>query len=612
MARQKTLESMFASINKEEMELFVERDFDTLNTRLEVEKAMESEVVKRSVGRPKKEVEVVLLTPKVENIAKATSSKTKVRGNYTNWFLPSLWGPIYAAMRQHKNYTSTLRYLKLKYKEPGKSSSVYDDLSRGTLWDWFTSTGELREGVKTKIDNETPFSESCQHRYVLSKFPILQEEIIEMLQAHRDAGQPLFASSIRNRIRGLIRKKEPSLLEGEGKTTFRVSLAWTRDFIKCNLNWSYRAATGVARKLPSNWEEQGLKMTQRVAYLVKAHSLPPELVVNTDQTGIHLVPTGGTRTWAHKGSKHVLVHGVEDKRQITVSVSSSAAGNLLPFQLVFTGLTQRSLPPRNTGRIACEEGGWHLTCTNNHWSNLTTCQEFVEKILQPYRLQQVEVLKMNKESKLVWLIDCWSVHKSKEFILWVKENHPQILLIFVPANCTSIFQPADVILQRPFKHAFRQEFDSYTSDDIDKQLEDKAAKDVKIDTKMSTLKPLLCGWLFKAWAHVNKPQMIKIGWSQCGLLQAFDTSFQVQAMDENMKTPLFEADSNVVQEDNIDTDESIEKVMEDSLARVAEIATSNKNSSLSNLKSKARKRYVPATQTPQIFIRIIVLCFGIG
>jgi hypothetical protein len=56
MARQKTLESMFAPINKEEMKVFVEHDFDTLNTRLEVEKAMESEVVKQSVGRPKKDV----------------------------------------------------------------------------------------------------------------------------------------------------------------------------------------------------------------------------------------------------------------------------------------------------------------------------------------------------------------------------------------------------------------------------------------------------------------------------------------------------------------------------------------------------------------------------
>jgi hypothetical protein len=90
---------------------------------------------------------------------------------------------------------------------------------------------------------------------------------------------------------------------------------------------------------------------------MKAHSIPPKLVVNTDQTGIHLVPTRGVHTWALKGSKHVLVHGIEDKRQITVSVPLTIAGNLLPFQVVFIGLTQRSLPPRNNGQIGCEDAG---------------------------------------------------------------------------------------------------------------------------------------------------------------------------------------------------------------------------------------------------------------
>ena len=63
-----------------------------------------------------------------------------------------------------------------------------------------------------------------------------------------------------------------------------------------------------------------------------------------------------------------------------------------------------------------------------------------------------------------------------------------------------------------------------------------------------------------------------------------------------MKTPLFATESSVLQEeciekdDDIDTDETIDKVMQDSLARVAEISTCNKNSSMSTLKSMARKR----------------------
>jgi hypothetical protein len=39
--------------------------------------------------------------------------------------------------------------------------------------------------------------------------------------------------------------------------------------------------------------------------------------------------------WIEKGSKYVLVHRMEDKRQISCSVSSTVEGNLLSFQLIF-------------------------------------------------------------------------------------------------------------------------------------------------------------------------------------------------------------------------------------------------------------------------------------
>jgi hypothetical protein len=41
-------------------------------------------------------------------------------------------------------------------------------------------------------------------------------------------------------------------------------------------------------------------MAYRVAYLIKTYSIPEELFVNIDQTGIHLVSTGGAYTWEKK------------------------------------------------------------------------------------------------------------------------------------------------------------------------------------------------------------------------------------------------------------------------------------------------------------------------
>jgi len=49
-------------------------------------------------------------------------------------------------------------------------------------------------------------------------------------------------------------------------------------------------ATIIASKMPTNCHEQGCNMACIIAHLVKLYSIPPCLMVNIDQIGIHLVP----------------------------------------------------------------------------------------------------------------------------------------------------------------------------------------------------------------------------------------------------------------------------------------------------------------------------------
>jgi hypothetical protein len=58
------------------------------------------------------------------------------------------------------------------------------------------------------------------------------------------------------------------------------------------------------------------------------YNIPPCLVVNTDQIGVHLLPIGGDQTWERKGAKHIQVLGIENKRQITTIVSTSTNGSM--------------------------------------------------------------------------------------------------------------------------------------------------------------------------------------------------------------------------------------------------------------------------------------------
>jgi hypothetical protein len=51
-------------------------------------------------------------------------------------------------------------------------------------------------------------------------------------------------------------------------------------------------------------------MNYRVTYLAKFYSISSFLVVNLDQTGIHLVPAAGDEIWDAKCTKDVKILGM--------------------------------------------------------------------------------------------------------------------------------------------------------------------------------------------------------------------------------------------------------------------------------------------------------------
>lgn len=119
-----------------------------------------------------------------------------------------------------------------------------------------------------------------------------------------------------------------------------------------------RAGTTVARKLPPNVEEVHELFIDRLAFLLR-HDLPsgvtmvteggervpvtmipPELVVNCDQGGIPPIAFSNS-TWAKVGVKDVPLAGLDDKRQMTAVLGSSATGKPLPLQVVMKGESDR-------------------------------------------------------------------------------------------------------------------------------------------------------------------------------------------------------------------------------------------------------------------------------
>lgn len=76
-----------------------------------------------------------------------------------------------------------------------------------------------------------------------------------------------------------------------------------------------RKGTKAARKIPIDFEFIRMEFLAEVK-TVNDYDIPPELIINFDQTNDNIVPVGDN-TLEKSGSKQVQIIGLEDKRQVS-------------------------------------------------------------------------------------------------------------------------------------------------------------------------------------------------------------------------------------------------------------------------------------------------------
>ncbi|KAF9509190.1 hypothetical protein BS47DRAFT_1373557 [Hydnum rufescens UP504] len=184
-----------------------------------------------------------------------------------------------------------------------------------------------------------------------------------------------------------------------------------------------RTTTQASQKLPDDWEKQCEDAILRLSYNIKLFNIPAELVINADQTGVCLVPAGN-KTWAPVGAKQVAAMAKEEKRQFTLMVATSVAGEVVPFQSIHKGKTGVSLPSQESHAEGEKMGILWTPGGPTHWSSISSMKVWVDKVLEPHI-----------QHKSILLIDVWSVHCSEEFTEWMKDKHPNIKIGFIPGGC---------------------------------------------------------------------------------------------------------------------------------------------------------------------------------
>lgn len=329
-------------------------------------------------------------------------------------------------------------------------------------------------------------------------------------------------------------------------SNFKCSLAWFTKFVHKDLKLSLRAAT-TGRDLPEDWESLQRELQDRLAIRVGRFNIHKELVVNADQTGWHLAPHRG-RSLARRGVKSVSIAQHGDKRQLTMMCACSAGGDMLPLQLVYKGKTDKVKGSREIINSYQKSHSWLFsTNADRHWANLDTMKEWVSKVLHPYFLRKMRDIKQHNQSlennqKCILLLDAWRVHISKEFISWMRQKYPYILLLYIPARCTSKLQIVDLVVNYKLKSLAIQAFEDYIFQGIEKQLKEnerrleqgKNEKSIQIDFTMKTLRDKVPEFAYKGFEFFmseDGKDLILKGWAAAGL----DWSFGKEAPKEAMK-----------------------------------------------------------------------------
>lgn len=156
---------------------------------------------------------------------------------------------------------------------------------------------------------------------------------------------------------------------------------------------------------------------------------------------------------AAQGEKHVSRRGATDKRAIPVTLCEFLDGVILPFQLTYTGKTERSLPKFNFSGRFC------LDFSEKHWSKETETIHQIINVLVPYikKVKDEQALLEAQKNLLVW--DASKVQSTDRVM--DRLSKADIVSVIVWKIMTHLFQLLDLTTSTAFKNYKKRAFSEY-------------------------------------------------------------------------------------------------------------------------------------------------------
>jgi len=353
-------------------------------------------------------------------------------------------------------------------------------ISEKLLRDWKKAKSCLEEMPKTK--------KACRHS--VTPYLPLEKILFEWVSELRQSGYIITRVMVRQRALYIHKTKK----DLDIPDTFKASAGWCTRFLRRN-SLTLRQKTHIAQKLPAEVETKVDLFHSFVLKERKAIEYELSQIGNMDETPMNF-DMPGNRTLDMKGAKTVSVKtcGAE-KQHFTVVLSCMADGTKLKPMLIFKRKTvpKEKFPP---GVLICvQEKGW---------MNETLVMRWVSDVwmTRPGGLR-------GTRSLLVW--DMFRAHLCEGVKKKLKES--RIRQAVIPGGCTSLLQPLDVSLNKPFKCGVRAAWNDWMVNGTHSY--------TKTNNRRRAPLPTVAKWVLDAWNGIP-PDMVRRSFLKCGIANALD------------------------------------------------------------------------------------------
>jgi len=248
-----------------------------------------------------------------------------------------------------------------------------------------------------------------------------------------------------------------------------------------------------------------IRMFRRYVDFDKKFGCKHSLIANMDETPVFF-DMGRKTTYHWRGERSIsILKTTGFRKRVTVCLAVLSNGEKLPPLVIFSGKTPPTNPFKETMVLAVNKNAWITETLLLKWVN-----EIWNKVKFP------------PNSRPLLLLDQCSTHKKPSISQSLKTNTS---LDYIPAGCTSIVQPLDLSINKPFKDSLKKLFEEW--------LHNEGSKDTNVTAKKKNLRApttsLLLTWINKAWGDVSK-ELIVNSFKYAGTLLLFPFIFLFRSL----------------------------------------------------------------------------------